>query len=73
MVLLAAAMAYFVLQQTNIASQGEGSVLRQAAGGDWKGKVSPILCAIGIGMTFFPRVAGTGALCLGGADLVGAG
>jgi uncharacterized membrane protein len=51
-VLLAAAMAYYVLQQAIIAAQGEGSVLRQAVGGDWKGKVSPVLYVAGIGLTF---------------------
>jgi uncharacterized membrane protein len=51
-ILLAAAIAYVVLQQTIIAAQGERSVLRQAVGGDWKGKVSPALYVIGIGLTF---------------------
>jgi uncharacterized membrane protein len=51
-VLLAAAIAYYVLQQAIIAAQGEGSVLRQAVGGDWKGKVSPVLYVAGIGLTF---------------------
>lgn len=51
-VLFAAAIAYYVLQQTIIAAQGERSVLRQAVGGDWKGKVSPLLYLAGIGLTF---------------------
>ena len=51
-VLLAAAIAYIVLQQTIIAAQGERSVLRRAVGSDWKGKVSPMLYVAGIGLTF---------------------
>jgi uncharacterized membrane protein len=51
-VLLAAAIAYYVLQQTLIAAQGERSVLRQAVGSDWKGKASPLLYLVGIGLTF---------------------
>ena len=51
-VLLAAAVAYYVLQQAIIAAQGEHSVLRRAVGGDWKGKVSPVLYLAGIGLTF---------------------
>jgi uncharacterized membrane protein len=42
-VLLLAGVAYFVLQQVIIASQGPASILKQAVGGDWKGKLSPIL------------------------------
>src|ERR1044071_9978754 len=36
-VLLMAALAYWVLQQTIIASEGPASVLKSAVGGDWKG------------------------------------
>jgi uncharacterized membrane protein len=41
-VLLMAAIAYWILQQRIIAAQGPESVLRQAVGGDWKGKMSPV-------------------------------
>jgi uncharacterized membrane protein len=41
-VLLMASIAYFILQQTIIRSQGETSVLKAAVGSDWKGKLSPI-------------------------------
>ncbi len=51
MVLLMAAIAYFVLQQTIIASQGPDSVLRKAVGSDWKGKLSPILYVAGIAVS----------------------
>ena len=43
LVLLMAAIAYWVLQQAIIASQGRDSVLKKAVGNDWKGKLSPIL------------------------------
>ena len=42
-VLLMAAIAYWVLQQTIIATEGADSVLRSAVGGDWKGKLSPLV------------------------------
>jgi uncharacterized membrane protein len=42
-VLLMAALAYYVLQQVIIRSQGPDSILRKAVGRDWKGKLSPIL------------------------------
>jgi len=47
-VLLAAAVAYWILQQTIIASQGTASPLKAAIGGDWKGKLSPVLYVFGI-------------------------
>jgi len=42
-VLLMAAIAYFILQQLIIASQGPESLLKKAVGGDWKGRLSPLL------------------------------
>jgi uncharacterized membrane protein len=45
-VLLMAAMAYFILQEVIITSQGENSLLKQAVGSDWKGKTSLILYLI---------------------------
>src|ERR1044072_269376 len=39
-VLLLAAIAYWILQQTIISSEGPQSVLRRAVGSDWKGKLS---------------------------------
>jgi TMEM175 potassium channel family protein len=47
-VLLMAAIAYYVLQQLIIASQGHDSILRRAVGGDWKGKVPPLLYLLAI-------------------------
>jgi uncharacterized membrane protein len=51
-VLLAASLGYFILQQSLIAAQGTGSLLKEAVGGDWKGKLSPVLYALGIGAAF---------------------
>jgi uncharacterized membrane protein len=42
-VLLMAAVAYWVLQQIIIASQGCDSLLKKAVGSDWKGKLSPAI------------------------------
>jgi uncharacterized membrane protein len=51
-VLLAAAIAYWILQQTIIAAQGVDSPLKAAIGPDWKGKLSPVLYALAILSTF---------------------
>lgn len=57
-VLLMAAIAYWLLQQAIIASEGPSSVLKQALGSDWKGKLSPMFYIIGIVSTqFVPWVA----------------
>jgi uncharacterized membrane protein len=52
-VLLMAAIAYYVLQLVIIASQGAESILKKAIGIDWKGKISPILYAIAIPIAFW--------------------
>ncbi|MEU7869372.1 TMEM175 family protein [Dactylosporangium sp. NPDC049140] len=46
--LLAAAIAYFVLQTVIIRTQGTDSPLRQAIGADMKGKISPAVYLTGI-------------------------
>ena len=57
-VLLMAAVAYWILQQAIIAAQGSESLLRKAVGFDWKGKASPVLYFIGIAAAFYsPRLA----------------
>ncbi len=48
MVLLMAAIAYLILQQLIIASQGPDSLLKRAIKGDWKGKLSPVLYIVAI-------------------------
>jgi TMEM175 potassium channel family protein len=50
--LLLAAIAYFVLQQAIIATEGPESRLKRAVGRDLKGKVSPLLYVLGILGTF---------------------
>jgi uncharacterized membrane protein len=58
-VLLMAAIAYFILQDTIIRSQGSDSVLARAVGRDIKGKSSAILYASGILASFYlPWLAG---------------
>lgn len=47
-VLLMAAVAWWILQQRIIATQGKDSLLRQAIGRDWKGKLSPVLYLLAI-------------------------
>ncbi len=47
-VLLMAALAYWILQQAIIVSQGPDSLLKEAVRGDWKGKVSQVLYLTGI-------------------------
>jgi len=56
-VLLMAGIAYFMLQQAIIASQGPTSVLRKAIGSDWKGKLSPLLYLAGIFSSLFSSLA----------------
>jgi uncharacterized membrane protein len=47
-VLLMAAVAYVLLQQTIIRAQGQNSILKKAIGRDWKGKLSPGLYIVAI-------------------------
>jgi len=42
-VLLMAAIAYYLLQKVIIQTQGQDSILKKAIGRDWKGKLSPVL------------------------------
>lgn len=51
-VLLMAAIAYWILEQRIIASQGAHSLLKAAIRQDWKGKASPALYIAGIGLSF---------------------
>jgi len=52
LVLLMAAIAYWILQQRIIASQGPGSLLQRAIGTDWKGKLSPLLYVAAVALAF---------------------
>lgn len=51
-VLLMAAIAYYILQQRIIISQGEDSSLKKAIGSDWKGKLSLVLYIVAIFLAF---------------------
>jgi uncharacterized membrane protein len=51
-VLLMAATAYYILQRSIIAKGGRESLLAQAIGNDWKGKLSPVLYLIAIPLAF---------------------
>ena len=51
-VLLAAALAYYLLQTLIVRDQGEGSLVRTAVGRDVKGKLSPLLYLVGIGLSY---------------------
>ena len=53
LVLFAASLAFLLLQQAIIASEGAESALKQAIGKDWKGKVSSVLYLCAIVSTFF--------------------
>jgi uncharacterized membrane protein len=58
-VLLMAAIAYYVLQRTIIAKEGRESLLAQAVGKDWKGKLSPLFYLAAIPLAFVsPWIAG---------------
>jgi len=51
-VLLMAAIAYYILQCAIIAKHGRDSLLAEAIGRDWKGKLSPVLCLAAIPLSF---------------------
>src|SRR3954454_6974117 len=48
LVLLMAAIAYYLLQQAIIRAQGQDSILKKAIRRDWKGKLSPFLYIVAI-------------------------
>lgn len=55
-VLLASALAYWILQQVIILSEGESSTLARAVGSDWKGKASLMAYTMAIAVTFFSPI-----------------
>jgi uncharacterized membrane protein len=52
-VLLMAAIAYYVLQGVIIRAQGPNSILKRAVGRDWKGKLSLVLYVLAIVATLY--------------------
>ena len=58
-VMLMAAMAYWILLGTILRADGPESLLRRAVGRDWKGKLSPLLYLLAIGAAFVsPAISG---------------
>ena len=51
-VLLCAAIAYFILQGSIVASHGRDSTLAKALGTDWKGKLSLVAYVVAIALAF---------------------
>lgn len=51
-VLFMAAIAWYVLQSAIVASEGPNSILRDALGRDWKGRLSPLIYLASIGLAF---------------------
>lgn len=57
-ILMACALAWYLLQIAIIGAQGPESDVRRAIGSDWKGKLSPVLYASGIALSFVrPTIA----------------
>jgi uncharacterized membrane protein len=57
-VLVMAAIAYYLLEQAIMHAQGQDSILKQAVGRDWKGKVSVLLYLVAIAVALHsPRIA----------------
>jgi uncharacterized membrane protein len=64
-VLLMAAIAYYALQRIIIAKEGRESLLAQAIGRDWKGKLSPLLYLAAIPIAFISPWIASGLYVLG--------
>jgi uncharacterized membrane protein len=56
--LLAAGIAYYILQTMLLRADVEGSLLARAVGSDVKGRLSPVLYCVGIGLSFVNRWLG---------------
>jgi uncharacterized membrane protein len=52
LIFLMAGLAYLILQKQILRAEGPRSVLATALGDDTKGKLSPLLCVLGIGVAF---------------------
>ncbi|MBP6507996.1 MAG: DUF1211 domain-containing protein [Opitutaceae bacterium] len=64
-ILLMAAVAYFILVRTLLASHEAGSTLAKSIGNDFKGRVSVVIYAVGILLTcWLPAVAVTLYACV---------
>jgi uncharacterized membrane protein len=72
-VLLLAAMAYFLLTRALVSLHGSDLALGVAVGSDVEGKVSLLLYALAVPLAFVQTAGGLRRLCPGGPDLAGAG
>ena len=63
-ILFMASIAYWILQELIIASQGRDSLLKKAIGGDWKGKLSPVFYAVAILVAFWSHWVSQGIYVL---------
>ena len=63
-VLLLAALAWWVLQRAIITAQGPRSLLKRAVGTDYKGNISPVLYALGVLIAFRSPAASQGLYLL---------
>src|SRR5436190_4003661 len=64
-ILLCAGVAYYILQSVIVAREGgPDSPLARALGSDWKGKASPVLYALAIGLAFVNRWIAVGIYVL---------
>ncbi|HEX4294436.1 MAG TPA: TMEM175 family protein [Rhizomicrobium sp.] len=52
-VLLMCAIAFYVMERTIVAAQGADSPLKRAVGGDFKGRLSPVLYLSGVALAFY--------------------
>jgi len=63
-ILLMAALAYFILQKRIIAAHGTDSLLSNALGADFKGKISPVLYVVAIASTYVSQWIAAGIYVL---------
>ena len=68
-ILLAAAMAYFVLVRTLLRAQPEDAPLAAAIGSDTKGKLSPVVYAVAIPIALVAPLVSFALYVVGGAGL----
>jgi uncharacterized membrane protein len=63
-VMLMAGVAYYFLAHSLAGIHGKDSILAEALGNDWKGKISVVIYAIGIGLSFLHPYIGFGLYVL---------
>jgi len=63
LVLLMSGIAYAILARTLVAHHGDNAALAEAIGTDTKGKLSVLLYALGIGLSFVSAWLGFGVYC----------